>query len=224
MPLPQSAPKMSRTLARNEAYDRVRAWIIDGTLKPCEVLRDQDIAAALGVSRTPVREALRRLEDEGFVETALNRWTRVAPLDVVKAGEIYALIEALELLALELAFPALTPADEETLSAANRAMRQAAEQQDPAGALTADERFHEVWIDRADNGELRATLGQLKTKLRRVELAYFDAAGRARLSFREHAAIIRAIHGCSVAEARTALRRNWRESAQRMRAIAREKS
>ena len=46
------------------------------------------LAAALGVSRTPVREALRRLEDEGLVETALNRWTRVASLDFIKTATI----------------------------------------------------------------------------------------------------------------------------------------
>ena len=102
MPLPQSESKLSRTLAREEVYCRLRAWIIDGRLRPGELLRDQDIAATVGVSRTPVREALRRLEDEGLVETALNRWTRVAPIDIGKAAEIYAIVEALELFALEL--------------------------------------------------------------------------------------------------------------------------
>ena len=104
MPLPRIAKKMSRTLARDEAYEKLRGWIIAGRLCPGETLRDQDIATALGVSRTPVREALRRLEDEGLVETALNRWTRVASLDLEEAAETYAVVEALELLALELAF------------------------------------------------------------------------------------------------------------------------
>ena len=66
MPIPESGPKISRTLARDDAYNKLRGWIIDGTLKPEEVLHDQHIAALLGVSRTPVREALRRLEDEGL--------------------------------------------------------------------------------------------------------------------------------------------------------------
>ena len=87
MPIPESGPKISRTLARDDAYNKLRGWIIDGTLKPEEVLHDQHIAALLGVSRTPVREALRRLEDEGLVETALNRWTRVAALDLNRTAE-----------------------------------------------------------------------------------------------------------------------------------------
>src|SRR5262249_2190933 len=111
MPLPKTGAKMSRTLAREEAYFKLRQWIIDGTLQPGEVLRDQEIASLVGVSRTPVREALRRLEDENLVETALNRWTRVAPLDFTKIAESYAIIEALEVMALELAFPYLTAED-----------------------------------------------------------------------------------------------------------------
>jgi DNA-binding GntR family transcriptional regulator len=105
MPLPESELQMPRTRARDAAYGRLLGWIIEGTLQPGEILRDQDIASAFGVSRTPVREALRRLEDEGFVETSLNRWTRVTPLDSGKSLESYTIIEALELLALELAFP-----------------------------------------------------------------------------------------------------------------------
>jgi DNA-binding GntR family transcriptional regulator len=215
---------MSRTLARNEAYDRLRSWIIEGTLHPNEVLRDQDIAAALGVSRTPVREALRRLEDEGFVETALNRWTRVAGLDVTKAVESYAVIEALEVLALEQSFPRLTEDDLERLNAANLAMQKGADDNDPVAAVRGDEQFHDVWISRCENGELQALVAQQKAKLRRVELAYFDAAAPARQSFREHAAIIRALHKVSLAEAQEALHRNWQGSAERLRALVQAKS
>ena len=107
---------------------------------------------------------------------------------------------------------------------ANQAMRRAAELQDPATAVIADESFHEVWIERANNGELSALLGQFRTKLRRVELAYFDAAARARSSFREHAAIIRALSGRKLPAARQAVRRNWRGSAQRLQALVQENS
>src|SRR5262245_48159514 len=125
MPLPEPVSKLSRTLAREDAYDKLRAWIIDGTLKPQEGLNDREIGAALGVSRTPVREALRRLEDEGLVVTALNRWTRVAPLDLTRTVESYPIIEALEILALERAFPSLTPEDLRGLEEMNLAMRKA---------------------------------------------------------------------------------------------------
>src|SRR5256886_15445952 len=121
MPLPSTETRINRSLARDEAYERIRDWIIDGTLRPDEILRDQQIAQSLGISRTPVREALRRLEDEGFVETALNRWTRVAALDLRKAMEIYNVIEALEVFALERA--RLTAHDLASMTDANNAMR-----------------------------------------------------------------------------------------------------
>ena len=107
---------------------------------------------------------------------------------------------------------------------ANQTMRRAAELENPATAVIADESFHEVWIERANNGELSALLGQFRTKLRRVELAYFDAAARAQSSFREHAAIIQALSGRSLPAARQAVRRNWRGSAQRLHALVQEES
>jgi len=217
MPLPESAPKVLRTLARDDAYDKLRGWIIDGTLKPAEVLHDQEIGAALGVSRTPVREALRRLEDEGLVETALNRWTRVAALDLAKTAETYAIIEALEVVALAQAFPMLTGDDLRGLEDANRAMQKAAKQQEAAVAVIADEGFHELLISHANNGELLLLLRQLKTRLRRVELAYFDATPRVQTSFREHTAIIKALQDRSVLQACAALRLNWRGSLERLR-------
>jgi DNA-binding GntR family transcriptional regulator len=223
MPLPESAVKLPRTLARDDAYHRLRGWIIEGTLQPGEVLRDQDIASSLGVSRTPVREALRRLEDEGFVETALNRWTRVTPLDLSKAEETYVIIEALEVLAMQTAHGRLTPEDRQRMIDANRAMRKAAEQRDATTALIADDSFHEVWIHRAGNMELSMLLSQLKSKVRRIELAYFDAASRARESFREHVAIVQALHKQSFSGAVAAVRGNWRGSVERMRTYVEER-
>jgi DNA-binding GntR family transcriptional regulator len=80
MPVPPAANKLEKSLMRDDVYSRLRDWIITGTLEPGEKLRDADLAEQLGVSRTPVREALRRLEDEGLIETKQNAWTRVAPV------------------------------------------------------------------------------------------------------------------------------------------------
>ena len=218
MPLPQTETRINRSLARDEAYERIRDWIIDGTLRPDEILRDQQIAQSMGVSRTPVREALRRLEDEGFVETALNRWTRVAPLDLRKAIEIYGVLEALETFALESA--RLTPADLESMAAANQAMRRSIERKKAASALQADESFHGVWMARAQNSELWVLVAQLKIKLRRVELAYWDRAAQTEQSIREHAAILKALRKNRRRAAIAALKQNWEGSMRRLRTVA----
>jgi DNA-binding GntR family transcriptional regulator len=218
MPLPQTETRLNRSLARDEAYEKIRDWIIDGTLRPGEVLRDQEIAQSLGVSRTPVREALRRLEDEGFVETALNRWTRVAPLDLRKAIELYEVLEALEVFALENA--RLTPQDLVNMAAANEAMRRSIERKKAASALHADEAFHGVWMARTQNSELWVLVAQLKIKLRRVELAYWDRAAQIEQSVREHTAILKALRKSSRREAIAALKQNWEGSMRRLRTVA----
>lgn len=220
MPIPLLAPKIPRTLAREDACGKLRDWIIEGKLRPGELLRDQEIATVLGVSRTPVREALRRLEDEGFVETSLNRWTRVAPLDLQRAAEIYAIIEALEVFALESAFPNLTHEDLQRMTEANARMRAAIRKRDAHTALSADEAFHEVWTARADSKELSLMLIQLKSKIRRIELAYWDAAAPATKSSREHAEIIHAIQKKQRREALQAVRQNWENSLNRLRALS----
>jgi DNA-binding GntR family transcriptional regulator len=82
---------VERRLLRDVVYERLYTAIIDGTLEPGEVLLDEKLTAWLGVSRTPVREALMKLADLGLVELAPNRYTRVAPIDLRAIDEaIYA--------------------------------------------------------------------------------------------------------------------------------------
>ena len=71
---------LERDLLRDRAYAAIRDAIVDGTLAPGERLRDAELCKWLGLSRTPVREALGRLEQDGLVESAPQRYTQVAPL------------------------------------------------------------------------------------------------------------------------------------------------
>ena len=103
MPIPQTKI-LNRTFIRDDVYQSLREWIVRGDLEPGEKLKDKELAAQLGVSRTPVREALRKLENEGLVETSANRWTKVAPITIQDAERIYPIIQKLEELALILAF------------------------------------------------------------------------------------------------------------------------
>ena len=216
MPIPPTAPKRARSLARDEIYRQLSTWIIDGTLQPEEALRDQDIAEQLGVSRTPVREALRRLEDEGFVETAANRWTRVAPLRAAHAVELYPVVETLEVLALRLAGPALTGQNLDVLRDLDLKLQHALRTGDACAAVDADTAFHAVWISKSGNGELELTLWGLKRKLRRIELAYFNAAASGQASLDEHDAIRQALRASDTEQAVLALQANWRGSMQRL--------
>lgn len=216
MTVAKAVPRPARTLAREEVYGQLLDWIVGGTLGPGEVLRDAAIAGKLGVSRTPVREALRRLEDEGLVETALNRWTRVAPLNLAQAAELYPVIGVLEDLALRLAAPQLTDADLAALETLNARLERALRASDARDAVRTDAAFHGVWTGRSGNTELQGTLAALKRKLQRIELAYFDLPSAARFSVLEHAAVVRALRAQDEMAARQALRQNWQGSLERL--------
>src|SRR5579872_1685527 len=96
--------KIQRTFVRQEAYAKLRNWILDGTLAPGSQLRDKELAVELGVSRTPIREALLRLEDEGLVKTKPNSSTLVSSIDFHNAFHHYSIVWTLEALALSQAF------------------------------------------------------------------------------------------------------------------------
>ncbi|MBN7531214.1 GntR family transcriptional regulator, partial [Mycobacteroides abscessus subsp. abscessus] len=85
MPVPPSEGIAARSLLRDNAYKALRTAIVDGTLAPGERLRDDELSRWLGVSRTPIREALARLEQAGLVQTQPGRHTIVSPIDVREA-------------------------------------------------------------------------------------------------------------------------------------------
>ncbi|MCM3781280.1 GntR family transcriptional regulator [Microbacterium hydrocarbonoxydans] len=81
MPLPLNTDVESRRLLRDDVYTSILNAIVDGTLEAGEHLRDEDLISWLGVSRTPIRQALNRLEEVGLIEMVPGRYTRVAPFD-----------------------------------------------------------------------------------------------------------------------------------------------
>jgi DNA-binding GntR family transcriptional regulator len=218
MPIPALTEVAERRLARDETYDAVRRWIVDGTLEPGEKLRDIALAEALGVSRMPVREALLRLENEGLVETAANRWTKVAALDVGQARQLYPIVWTLECLAVSLLPDDVRPEDVEAMRAANERLRRALDEGDPVAASRADDDVHRVFVERAANREIARILDELKTKLRRLEIAYFGGCSGAGHALAEHAEIIFALESGDGQAAIDAVRANWEASLLRFEA------
>lgn len=101
MPVPKRTTTAEpRVLLRDVVYGKLRTAIEDGTLEPGERLNDEELTTWLGVSRTPVREAIARLETEGLIEMAANRYTRVASLSGAAHDDAAALLNALHTWAL----------------------------------------------------------------------------------------------------------------------------
>lgn len=110
MPIPATNQRAAanRRLLRDDVYERLLAAIVDTTLEPGERLRDEELASWLGVSRTPIREAISRLVDIGLIEMEPNRFTRVAPLDRKRFCDTQKVIGTLSRLAAKLAVPKMT--------------------------------------------------------------------------------------------------------------------
>src|SRR6188768_1991848 len=119
MPVPKQRGLPERTLLRDRAYIRLRDAILDGTLEAGEQLRDAELSSWLGISRTPIREAIARLEDNGLVESAPNRYTRVAPLDRRNAQDAFQVVAALHALAATLGVVRVSSAELDAMAAAN---------------------------------------------------------------------------------------------------------
>jgi DNA-binding GntR family transcriptional regulator len=216
MPIPEQVEKFRRPLARKEVYATLQNWIIEGVYQPGEIMRDHDLALALGVSRTPVREALQRLEDEGFVQTAANRWTRVAQIDINEAKNLYPIIWSLEALAISLAQERLTVQHFDAMSEANTRLQQALATGQAVEASQADCDFHQVFIHQSDNSDLIRMLREVKTRLRWLEIAYFKGCTLAMTSLHEHKAILDALRTEEWERAIQAVKANWQESLKRV--------
>lgn len=208
MPLPQEATAVSRVCLRDVAYARLRDWIIDGTLAPEESLRDEALAEALGVSRTPVREALQRLEDEGLVVTAATRRTYVSPVTLTQAREVYPIVGSLEALAVQFALPRMDATTLDRMTEANRRLALALEAGDTGEAVEADTTLHAAFIERSGNHELITVLSDLKSKVRRIDRAFWGTSDRSD-SLRDHEELIAALRAHDSRTAQRVLARNW---------------
>ena len=179
MPVPTAAAPPSRSLLRDDVYVRLRDAIVDGTLEPGEQLRDGELAAWLGVSRTPVREALLRLQQGGLVVARPGRSTSVATLDARAIRDAQAVVASMHELAVRQAVPQLTASDLTRMRAANRRFAAALRKGDVDAALAADDELHDVPVACAGNHALRGVLEQYTPSLRRIErLRFASLAGR----------------------------------------------
>jgi DNA-binding GntR family transcriptional regulator len=168
-----SLPIVSRRLLRDEAYAVLRDAIVSGALGPGQLIRDADLAAQVGLSRTPVREALARLVDEGLVESKPNAYTRVTPLNRRDCEEAFVMLRALHVLAVREALPRMTTQDVARMRAANAAFAAALDAGAVEAALAADDDVHAVVVEAAGNRTLAATLERLAPRIRRLERLRF---------------------------------------------------
>lgn len=166
MPLPVRAKEPARKLLGEEVYDRLFAAIATGELAPGEILKDAELIDWLGVSRSPIRDALKRLSDLGLVELVPHRYTRVAPVDDRHQLEVVITLYALYELSLTDGLAHLTAADRTLLGAMMREVEAAAAAGERNAMAVATNDYFTLLAERAGNERLIQSMGLLVSQLR----------------------------------------------------------
>ncbi|WP_254125754.1 GntR family transcriptional regulator [Amycolatopsis sp. CA-230715] len=205
-----SLQPVPRTLLRDEAYERIRAAIVRGELPPGEPLRDGALAAELGLSRAPVRQALTRLVAEGLAESKPQSYTRVAPAVSDDVRDALHLVRALHEFAVRTALPRLGATEIAGMRAANAEFASAVAAGDVAAAIAADDELHGIPVRACGNRAVADTLARYTPLLRRLERTRF-ASLPAQRSVRRHDELIEAIASADAAEAARVAGEIWAE-------------
>jgi DNA-binding GntR family transcriptional regulator len=219
---PQSPATRSRP---DRVYGRLRDLIVQGQLAPGSRIVETDVAGRLGVSRTPVREALQRLQQEGYVlgseHTQQSRLT-VAPLTRADVHELLTIVGAIEGLAARGAAqrdPAVRRALARELNTANADFNRAARAApiDQGRLYDADERFHRLIVESGAGPRLLALHDAVKPQAERYIRMYISLlVGDIRTSVDEHGDIVASIESGAADGAERSVETNWRHAAERL--------
>lgn len=173
-------------------HEHLRDEIVSGALAPGAELHEFALARSLGVSRGPVREALGRLASEGLVTIRPRRGAVVRALSGDEFIEAYQVREALEMMAVRLAVPKLTPEDLAAMERLIEEMASRGEAGDVQGFFEANSEFHQRFFEVAGNGMLSELYRQLRGQIDRHRLRSLELRGDLRRSIVEHRAILSA--------------------------------
>lgn len=203
--LPTLRLDRSRPL-RDQIYPMVRSLILTGAIRPGEVIDEKAIAAQLNISRTPVREAVKRLSDERLVDVVAQSATRAAKMDRKEIEESFLIRRALE---MESASQAATRMTQEAIDRLNDLMARhtrAIERRSFAEAISLDDAFHREITAVSDLPRLWRTIEISKAQLDRCRHLMLPRAGEAEATLEQHRAIIRALISKDPAKASEAMR------------------
>lgn len=195
MPTPRaSAARAPRRTSVDEAYEAVKRRILDNEYPPGFQILEQALALQLGLSRTPVREALLRLQAEGLVEIVPRHGMRVLPLSIADMQEIYDVLTSLEPMAV-LLVARRKPLREELapLEEAVRDMERALRADDRERWAEADERFHWHLLALCGNKRLAGMVMTCWDQAHRARMFTLRLRPKPAASTREHRAVLDAI-------------------------------
>ena len=184
---------ISKISQREKTYKAIKQAIISYEVKPGEPLGEEQMANKLGVSRTPVREALKELRKEGLVKMIYRKGAFVAEISSKDVEEIFLLREILECAAVKIAIPRLKEEDLIEMESLFNSVSKNIEMKNYKDIFDTDIKLHSLIIDTAGNRRLSKFLNILNGQVHRMRVLSATAPGRLNESLQEHKDILEAL-------------------------------
>jgi DNA-binding GntR family transcriptional regulator len=191
---------------RDQIYPLIRELILTGQIAPGEALDEKAVAVQLRVSRTPVREAVKKLSDEHLVDVVAQSGTRVASIDALEIQQAFLIRRALEMESAVHAAPRMTESHAESLTDILLLHERAIEQKTYVKAIAIDDNFHRTIAEIADMPRLWHMVEISKAHLDRCRHMLLPRDGEAAATLEQHRSIIRALNTRNGEAARDAMR------------------
>lgn len=209
LPTPMTQPT---TLLRYNLHDMlvtgIREMVIAGALRPGDKIPEQDLCRRFGVSRTPLREALKVLASEGMLQLLPRRGAIVATVSPEEIDELFPVMAALEALAGELVCKRATDADIDRLQGLHDQLMAAYQANDEASYLQANRRFHETLVAVAGNATLTTTYTQILMRTRVFRFVARKSPENWQAAVRDHQSIMEALSSRNATRLSRLLRRH----------------
>lgn len=193
---------------RDVVFNTLRQAILRGELKPGERLMEIQLANKLGVSRTPIREAIRKLELEGLVLMIPRKGAEVAEITEKSLRDVLEVRSALEELAVQIACEKITPSQIEELKVASAKFEDITKSNDVTTIAEEDVKFHDVIYFATDNAKLIQLLNNLREQMYRYRVEYLKKPEVYPKLVEEHKRIIAAIESRKKKEASQLVRQH----------------
>ena len=187
---------------RDEVFNTLREKILKGVYKPGERLMEIHLADQLGVSRTPIREAIRMLELEGLVKRVPRKGAQVAKISKEDLQDVLEVRKALDTLSVKLACERITEDEIKLLNNAEREFEKALASKDVREIAEADVAFHDVIHSATKNGRLKSMISNLAERIYRYRFEYIkQQSDGGKTLMLEHREIMRCIESRDVESA-----------------------
>lgn len=207
---------------RDVVFQTLREAILKGDLRPGERLMELQLAAKLGVSRTPIREAIRMLEQEGLAVTIPRKGAEVARMTEKNMEDVLQIREALDDLAVQVACDKMTEQQLKNLTLAMKNFENAIQTGNLSKIVSYDVEFHDIIYESTDNPKLVTLLSNLREQIYRYRVEYLKGKENYPMLIKEHETILEALREKNKERVVEAMRSHIRNQAETVKNIIRE--